>query len=262
MITKHFVRMTLSLAVAFALMGVAHGEELHVFAAASLTEAFAEIAKTFKAAHRGVSIEFNFAGSQILRTQIEQGAAADVFASADRVHAEALQEKKLLGATSIFARNVLVVITPTDAPRVSELTDLTRPGIKIVVASPTVPVGRYTSQALRTMAGSGLYGDDFQTRVQTNVASQELNVRAVLAKVALGEADAGFVYRTDAMTATTKVRVLAIPQRLNVVAEYPIGVLARSSSRDLAREFVELVTGPDGQAILRKYGFTREVHGE
>jgi molybdate transport system substrate-binding protein len=257
LITKFGVRFIAAWALAIALTCAADGQELHVFAAASLTEAFTEIGKTFEASHPGVHVELNFAGSQILRTQIEQGALADVFASADRAQAEALVEKDLLGKTSIFTRNVLVVVTPMDSARVRQLSDLARPNTKIVIAGPTVPVGRYTTQALRTMAGSGLYGDDYQTRVQTNVVSQESNVRAVLAKVALGEADAGFVYRTDAMTAATKVRLLAIPERLNVVAEYPIGILSRSPSQKLAGEFVHLVTGTEGQAVLGKFGFMR-----
>jgi len=250
-----FARMMLVLLLAVLLAGAAHAETLRVFAAASLTAAFSEMGEVFESSHPDVMVEFNFSGSQVLRTQIEQGARADVFASADRVHAEALQESGLLGETTLFARNVLVVVTPEKDASVRSLMDLARPGTKIVVAGPTVPAGRYTSQALRKLAGSGLYGDDYQTRVQANVVSQESNVRAVLAKVVLGEADAGFVYRTDAMNDTTKVLVLAIPDRLNVIAEYPIGVLSRADSLDLAREFVDLVTGPEGQAILGKHGF-------
>lgn len=252
---KFLVRMMPVLALTVALAGAAYGETLHIFAAASLTDAFTEMGKVFEATHQGVSVEFNFAGSQVLRTQIEQGAEADVFASADRVQAEALQGKDLLGKTSIFARNMLVVVTPAEAARVTGLMHLARPGMKIVIAGPTVPVGRYTGQALKKMAGSGLYGDDYQTRVQTNVVSQESNVRAVLAKVALGEADAGFVYRTDALTAPAKVLVLTIPDRLNVIAEYPIGIVAGAGLRDRAGEFVDFVTGPEGRAILSKYGF-------
>ena len=249
------VQWMLGFVLALSFLGTAWAEPLRVFAAASLAEAFTEIGKTFEAAHPGVSVEFNFAGSQLLRTQIEQGAQADIFAAADRVHVDALREKGLLGEAPVFARNALVVVTPAEDARVRDLTDLARPGIKIVVAGPTVPVGRYTSQVLQKMTASGLYGDDFQTRVQAHVVSQETNVRAVLAKVALGEADAGFVYRTDLATAATKIRVLTIPERLNVVAEYPIGVLTRSSAAKLAAEFVRLVTGRKGQAILVKHGF-------
>lgn len=230
-------------------------ETLRVFAAASLTEAFQEIGTSFESAHPDVTVEFNFAGSQVLRTQIEQGAEADVFASADRVHAESLQDQDLLGETSIFARNLLVLVTPADDALVTSLMDVARPGTKVLVAAPTVPVGRYTTQVLRKLAGSGLYGDDYQTRVQANVVSQEANVRAVLAKIALGEADAGFVYATDVRTAADRVAVISIPDRLNIVAEYPIGVVSDSRAPDLARQFIAFVTSVEGQKTLNKHGF-------
>jgi molybdate transport system substrate-binding protein len=228
-------------------------DTLHVFAAASLTGAFSEIGKEFESTHPGLTVEFNFAGSQLLRTQIEQGAQADVFASADRAQADALRIKDLIEPPHVFTRNHLVVVTPIKASRVGSLIDLARPGRKIVVAGPTVPAGRYTLQLLRNLAGSGLYGDDYQARVQANVVSQESNVRAVLGKVAMGEADAGFVYRADVQDG--RVRVLYIPDRLNVVAEYPIGVVVGSEAPGLAKEFVAFVDGPEGHSILLKHGF-------
>lgn len=228
---------------------------LRVFAAASLTDAFHEIAEVYERAHPGDSVELNFAGSQVLRTQIEQGAAADVFASADLAHADALKGAGLLGPHQVFARNRLVVVVPAHDARVGRLQDLVRPGTKVVVAGATVPVGRYTTQVMSRMAAAGRFGDDFQMRVQANVASQETNVRAVLAKVALGEADAGFVYATDAATLPEKVRMFDIPKRYNVVAEYPIGVVTRSAAAEQAKAFVALVLGQEGQAILRRYGF-------
>jgi molybdate transport system substrate-binding protein len=233
----------------------AHADTLRVSAAASLTEAFQEIAALYEQAQPGDSVELNFAGSQVLRTQIEQGAAADVFASADLVHADALKAGGLLGPYQVFARNRLVVVVPAQGARVRGLQDLARPGMKLVVAGPSVPVGRYTTQAIAKLAAAGLFGDDFQARAHANVASQETSVRAVLAKVALGEADAGFVYASDAATAPEKVRTLDVPERYNVVAQYPIGVLARSGAAEKARVFVALVTGSEGQAILRKHGF-------
>jgi molybdate transport system substrate-binding protein len=239
------------------LTGSSLGESLRVFAAASLTDAFVEMGESFEAAHPGLRVEFNFAGSQVLRTQIEQGAQADVFVSADRLHADELLEQGLLGATSILARNVLVVVTPAEAARVKALADLANPGTKIVVAGPTVPVGRYTTQVLGNLAASGLYGEDYRSRTLANVVSQESNVRAVLAKIALGEADAGFVYRTDAMMAPAKVQLLDIPERLNVVAEYPVGIVTAARSPRLARRFVDLALGADGQSILHKHGFTQ-----
>ena len=243
----------IALALTFCLAVPARADTLHVFAAASLTDAFSEMGHAFESSHPGITIEFNFAGSQVLRTQIEQGAQADVFASADRVHADVLRAKELLEPSHVFTRNRLVVVTPLKASRIQTLVDLARPGRKIVVAGPTVPAGRYTVLVLRNMTGSGLYGDDYQARVQANVVSQESNVRAVLGKVAMGEADVGFVYRTDVKDG--KVHVLDIPGRLNVIAEYPIGVVAGTQAGELAKQFVAFVDGPEGHAILQKHGF-------
>jgi molybdate transport system substrate-binding protein len=202
-------------------------------------------------------VELNFAGSQALRTQIEQGAPVDVFASADPVHADALRAARLLGPTRTFARNRLVVAVPASGARVARLHDLVRTGTRIVVAAPTVPAGRYTAQVLGRLAAAGLYGDDFQARVQANVASLESNVRTTLAKVALGEADAAFVYATDAAAFAGKVRAIDIPDRYNVVAEYPIGVVTGTPRAAKAQAFVDLVLAREGQAILRRRGFGR-----
>jgi molybdate transport system substrate-binding protein len=235
----------------------ASAETVRVSAAASLSDAFHEIAHAFEAAHPGDAVELNFAGSQVLRIQIEQGAPVDVFASADLVHADALRTAGLLDAHQVFARNKLVVIVPAEGARVGRLADLARPGTKVVVAGSTVPVGRYTLQVLQKLSAAGPFGDDFQARVQANLVSQETNVRAVLSKVALGEADAGFVYVTDAKSASGKVKNIEVPDRYNVVAEYPIGVLTRSPARKKAGVFVAFVLGAKGQAILETYGFAR-----
>lgn len=245
-------------AVAFglwlALAGAGESATLRVFAAASLTDAFREIGAAYEKAHPGDVVELSFAGSQVLRTQIEQGARADVFASADLEHAEALRRSGLLPSFQVFARNELVVVVPANGARVGRLVDLARPRLKLVVAGPTVPVGRYSTQVLAKLSAAGLYGDDFQARVTANVVSQETNVRVVLSKVALGEADAGFVYVTDAAT-SAEVRTIEIPDRYNVVAQYPIGVLAQSAAAEAARAFVDLVASGEGTAILRRFGF-------
>ncbi|MGQ0721811.1 MAG: molybdate ABC transporter substrate-binding protein, partial [Candidatus Eiseniibacteriota bacterium] len=200
-------------------------EPVRVFAASSLTEAFGEIGALFRSRSPGDDVEFQFAGSQLLRVQIEEGAPADVFASADRVHMDALEGRGLVvDGSVVFARNRLVVVTPVEHPKVERLADLARPGTRLVVADANVPVGRYTAQVLSKMTRAGLYGDDFQRRVSANVVSQETNVRAVLAKVALGEVDGGFVYSTDARTVAGKVITLDVPDRVNVVTEYPIAV--------------------------------------
>jgi len=225
---------------------------VRVLAATSLTEAFGELAAAFEANRPGTRVELTFAGSQVLRTQIEQGAPADVFASADHEHAEALVRAGLLGPVRVFARNRLVVVTPAEGARVLSLADLVRPGTRVVLAGPSVPAGRYAAVALRRLDAEGGLGAGFGARVRANVVSEETNVRATLSKVALGEADAGFVYATDAASASGKVRVLDLP--VDVVAEYPIGVLAGARS-PAAAAFVDLVLGERGQAILRRHGF-------
>ena len=225
---------------------------VRVLAAASLTEAFGEIAAAFEASRPGTRVELSFAGSQMLRTQIEQGAPADVFASADHEHADALVRAGLLGPVRVFARNRLVVVTPAEGARVLSLADLARPGTRVVLAGPSVPAGRYAAAALRRLDAEGGLGAGFGARVRANVVSEETSVRATLSKVALGEADAGFVYATDASSASGKIRVLDLP--FDVVAEYPIGVLAGARS-PAAAAFVDLVLGERGQAILRRHGF-------
>jgi len=231
-------------------------ETLRVSAAASLTDAFREVAAIYEQRHPGDRVELNFAGSQILRTQIEQGAPADVFASADLLHVDALRSAGLLGSYGIFARNRIVLVVPSGDAKVGRLEDLGKPGIKIVVAGAAVPVGHYTSDVLAKLDAAGRYGDDFRARAQANVISQETNVRAVLSKVALGEADAGFVYATDAIT-SSKVRTIDIPDRDNVVAAYPIGILTSAVAPEKAKAFIDLVLGDEGQSILRKYGFAQ-----
>lgn len=232
---------------------IAGADTVRVFAAASLTEAFGEIGTAYEKAHPGDRVEFNFAGSQVLRTQIEQGAPADVFASADLAQMKPVQSAGLVKPHRIFARNRLVIIASTQSGKVGTPADLAKPGIKIVVAGATVPVGRYTMQALERMNAG--YSGDFRKRAEANIVSQETNVRAVLSKVTLGEADAGFVYFTDVSTAKATVRVLEIPARYNVVATYPIAPVAKSGVERKAAAFVLLVLGKQGQAILRKHGF-------
>ena len=233
----------------------AAAETIRVFAAASLNEAFGDIAALYKEQNPGDDVELNVAGSQVLRTQIEEGAPADVFASADHVHMDALRAVKLVDGPADFARNKLVVVTPKDEPKVRHLVDLARPGVKLVIANANVPVGRYTTQVVGKMNRAGLYGDDFQRRFMANVLSQESSARGVLAKVSLDEVDGGIVYLTDARTAAESVRLLEIPDRMNVVAAYPIAVVSGSKAREAAARFVALVRGEAGQALLAARGF-------
>jgi molybdate transport system substrate-binding protein len=228
---------------------------LNVFAAASLTDAFTEIGKNFEAANPGVIVTFNFAGSQALRTQIEEGAPADVFASANKTEMDTLVADTFVaeGTSQVFLNNKLIVILPADNPAaLTKLENLSNPGIKLVLAAEEVPVGKYARQALDQM--NGQYGPDFKDKVLANVVSNEDNVKQVIAKVQLGEADAGIVYTSNAV-ATPELKTIAIPAELNVIAQYPIAPLTKSANPDLATAFVEYVLSSDGQAVLQKWGF-------
>ena len=241
------------LALCVALSARAQTKEVSVFAAASLRESFAELGKQFEAAHPGTKVLFNLAGSQELRTQIENGAPADVFASADQKHMQALLAQKLAQEPKVFARNEPILVVPKGNPaKISSLKDLPK-AQRIVIGVPEVPIGAYTLRILD--AASKQYGADFRTKVEAHVVSRELNVRQVLTKVGLGEADAAIVYRTDAATAKDKVEVIPIPSDLNVVAEYPIAVLAKAKEPALARQFVEMVLSRAGREVLGRFGF-------
>jgi molybdate transport system substrate-binding protein len=229
-------------------------QELIVFEASSLKDVFAKLARRFEVDNAGVNVVANAAGSHELRTQIEHGAAADVMASADRKHMDALLSQGLVVAPTVFACNELVIVVRAAmAASIKTLADLPR-AERIVMGVPDVPVGAYTLQVLQKAAAR--YGADFSRRVDAKVVSRELNVRQVLAKVVLGEADAGVVYRSDAITARGKVEIVAIPADLNVVAAYPIAALKTARHPELARRWIDLVKSPEGAGALRDAGFS------
>ena len=232
---------------------------LNVYAAASLTNAFNEIGKQFAAEHAGIDVVFNFAGSNQLATQIGQGAPADVFAPANKTQMQAVIDSGRIvsGTQQSFVRNRLVVVTPADNPaQLRRLQDLAKPGIKIVLAAKEVPAGQYALDFLDKAAADGNPGAGYKDAVLANVVSYEENVRSVLAKVALGEADAGIVYTSDAAVNKGEVQQIEIPDALNTVATYPIATLSDSSNPDLAQQFVDYVLAPAGQQVLEKYGFS------
>ena len=233
---------------------------LNVFAAASLTEPFSEIAKLFETAHPGTEVVFNFAGSQQLAQQIIEGAPADVFASANTKQMNAVIDAGWIedGSQQAFATNSLVVVVPQDNPAgLEELGDLAQPGLKLVFAAKEVPVGQYSLDFLDKASADPGFGASYRDNVLGNVVSYEDNVKAVLTKVALGEADAGIVYASD-VSGENAARVirLEIAEALNVIATYPIAAVIESQSPDLAQAFIELVTSAEGQSILEKYHFT------
>jgi molybdate transport system substrate-binding protein len=227
--------------------------DVTVFAAASLREAFTSLAKKLEAARPGAHVVLSFAGSQTLRAQIEQGAPADVFASADQRHMQALVAQKRVLEPRLFAKNELVVVV-SKAKQGALVTLKSLPEAeRIVLGGAEVPIGAYTARVLD--AASRDFGADFRARVEARVVSREPDVRQVLAKVSLGEADAGIVYRTDAMTARDRVQILSIPSAYNVVAEYPVAITANAAAPELARVFVELLLSPEGQQLLAGQGF-------
>jgi molybdate transport system substrate-binding protein len=236
-------------------------KSLTVFAAASLTESFGNIGKQFEAAHPGVKVVFNFAGSQQLRAQLEQGAHADIFASANSQEMNAVMAASLVasGTQRTFARNRLVVIYPKSNPsQIAALTDLARPGLKLDIADPSVPVGQYSLDMLSKMSRDPAFGSDFRDRVMANVVSREENVKAVVSKVRLGEADAGVVYTTDVTREAAKeLGTLDVPDKFNVIATYPIAPLANALEPELARQFIDFVLSPTGQQVMVNYGFIR-----
>lgn len=233
---------------------------LVVFAASSLTEAFEEIGAAYEKERAGVEVAFSFAGSQQLRVQLEQGMRADVFASADVRQMElARAAGAVVPESRIFARNRLVAIVPSrNEAGVKDFADLARPGVGLVLATPDVPVGAYARRAFELASadsGAGL-GADFAARALANVVSEEGNVRQIVARIQLDEADAGIVYATDVTEEVAKtVAVVAIPDAFNVTAEYPVAVAAEASRPEEARRFVEFVLGARGQAILAERGF-------
>jgi molybdate transport system substrate-binding protein len=231
---------------------------LTVFAAASLTDAFKEIGKNFEAANPGVTVTFNFAGSSTLSTQLIQGASADVFASANKMEMDKVVASSLIqaGTPVVFVKNILIVIlAPNNPGDIQTLQDLARPGLKLDLADKTVPVGKYALQALDLMVKDPSFSTDFKTKVLANVVSYETDVKQVVAKVQLGEADAGIVYISDSIAAP-ELKTIAIPTNLNVVATYPIAALTNAHQLKLAYDFDLYLLSSDGQAILKKWGFT------
>jgi molybdate transport system substrate-binding protein len=229
--------------------------EIVVSAASSLTEVFTDIAKAFEATHGGTKVTLNFASSAALAAQINEGSPADVFASADKTQMDNLKADRKSAPGGVFAVNRLVIAKPRGSTVVATYADLAKPNLKLVLAAEGVPVGNYASQSLAAAAKSGAFGAGFHTKVMANVKSREANVRAVLTKVQLGEADAAIVYSTDLATASD-VEAVMIPDAYNVTAEYYIAPLTGGENANAAAAFVAFVRATDGQALLAKRGFT------
>jgi molybdate transport system substrate-binding protein len=220
---------------------------LNVFAAASLTNAFGQLEKTFEQQHPGWKVTLNLAGSDQLAAQIEQKAPADVFAAASTKYPEQLQGENLLGKTTNFATNTLVLVTPKSNPaRIKTAQNLEKGDAKVVVADPAVPLGSYTETVL------GNLGID---ESKLNIVSKEQDAESVLAKLTSGEADAGFVYVTDALSQKAKLHEIEFPASADATATYPVGIVSYSKNTKAAQQWIDLVNSPQGQAVLEQLGF-------
>lgn len=218
-----------------------------VFAAASLKSAFTQIGRRFKTDNPGSRVEFEFAGSSELATQLTQGATADVFASADTAQMDTVVKAGLLaGNPTNFASNTLVIVTAPGNPKnVGSFADLAKPGLSVVICQKPVPCGSATQRIEDT------------TGVRLNPVSEELSVTDVLNKVTTGQADAGLVYVTDAHGAGNKVTTVNFPEAAGAINVYPIGVLRKAPTPALAQKFVALVTSDAGHKILAQSGFAK-----
>ncbi|MER7170130.1 molybdate ABC transporter substrate-binding protein [Streptomyces mesophilus] len=218
--------------------------ELTVLAAASLTDVFKTAGAAYEKAHPGTTVKFSFAGSQDLAAQVKQGAPADALVTADQKTMDGLEADT--GTPTVIAKNRLVIAAGKGNPKnIKDLKDLAKGDLKVVLAAPEVPVGRYSRQVLD------------QQGVDVKPVSQEPNVRAVLSKVELGEADAGLVYRTDIAAADGKAEGIDIPDAQNAIAAYPAATLKVSEHSDAAAAFVKWLSGAEAQKILADAGFQK-----
>jgi molybdate transport system substrate-binding protein len=240
------VKTALALLLAAWLALPAHAQDATatVFAAASLTESFTAISEAYTAKHPSEHAKFSFGASSALATQLEQGAPADVIATADEATLKKLVDAGLVDSPQTFAKNRLAIaVEPTNPKGVHGLADLARPELKVVLAAEQVPVGRYARQVLSA------------AKLTVTPVSLEPDVKAVLTKVQLGEADAGIVYATDVKASKGKVDGVEIPEAQNAVAVYPIAVSKHAANPAAAKAFVAFVLSPEGRAILERFGF-------
>jgi molybdate transport system substrate-binding protein len=257
-------RSIFSLALAALLAGAgfaspagAQQDKITVFAAASLTEAYNAAGPAFTK-KTGIAVTFNYGGSDTLATQIKQGAPADVFASANLAQMKVVNDAGLVsGAPKTFAKNRLVLISPKGAAmKFTSPADLAKPGAKVVLAAATVPVGGYARATFAKLSGTPGYPADFPGAVEKNVVSNELDVKAVVTKISLGEGDAGVVYSTDVTSSVApKLNVLPFPSSFAPDIEYPIAALKNASDAKGAQAFVDYILSPEGQAFLKAQGF-------
>jgi molybdate transport system substrate-binding protein len=230
------------------------GTKLTVLAASSLKNVFPQIGQEFLRAHPGVTFAFSFAGTDAITAQIEQGAPADVFAGASTKYGDQLSADGLISSPAPFCTNQLVLVVPPSNPaRITSPQDLATKDVKLVIGSETVPIGTYTRTVLANL--DALYGSGYRAKALGHVVSTEVDAETVLTKVRTGEADAGFVYITDATAAGPDVKAISLPTAAQAVATYPIAVVKAGAHGLVAQQFVDFVLSPTGQATLRQAGF-------
>ena len=243
--------------------GTKPSQELNVFVAAALREAFSDLIVAYEEKHQDVDIIGNFAGSQLLRVQIEEGATADVYISANEQHMRQLNENGFVTApVTTAATNELVLAVPTGNPAdINTVDDLSRADSRVVMAGPAVPAGAYAREMLKKY---GEYSDRpaAARNILDRTISFETNVRMVAAKLELGEADAGFVYRTDVLAADGRLEIIDVPVEVQVSARYPMATLSISNSPRLAQQFVVFVRSGEAQKILKTYGFGKSPQSD
>lgn len=229
--------------------------DLTVFAASSLREALIEIGEIYKE-RAGQKVNLNFAGSQTLRTQIEFGAPADLYAAANPEIIKPLVNKNLVGPVHYFAGNNLVLLLSKRQSPIKQLNDLTRREVQIAIGNNYVPIGKYTRQLLAGMKQDPAFGEELIDRIWQNVRTEESNVKAIVTKALLDEVDAGIVYRTDLIAdVRAKTSHLELPEAHNPFVRYPAAVVRSSRHPEAAQIFLDLMLAPDGQRILQSHGF-------
>jgi molybdate transport system substrate-binding protein len=232
------------------------GGTLTIFAASSLIDAFSELGKTFEKQNEGVEVKQSFESSSTLLTQIQQGAPADVFASAAQEEMDtAVKDGLVAGKPEVFVKNREIIMVPNDNPaNIKEFRDVANPGVRLVLAQTEVPAADYALQILDK--ANARYGDDFEKQVLSNLVSRESDVRASVNRVVVGDTDATFGYKSDyTPDIRNRVKVVPIPPDLNIIATYPIAVLEDAKDPVLAKKWVELVTSKEGQCVLKKWNF-------
>ncbi len=244
------------LLMALLIPGSACAGELIVFAASSLRQPFEELAHLYQQRYPEDQTILHFAGSQMLRTQLEQGAPVDVIASANMAVIAPLLKQGLIDQPHLFARNRLALLADRRSKNLQTFADLANPGLLLAVGNPQVPIGIYTQNFLQSLAANPAYGLQLIQQIEKNIVSQELSVKAIVTKVLLGEIDGAFVYRSELserVLATS--RNIKLPEAHNQVALYPVAINRQTSVRNSAERFISLLLSDEGQQLLQKYRF-------